>query len=148
MAKPGIPTDALDRFRDAASHFASVPASRVSRLLPLKQEIADLRAKGASYRTIAELLGQCGIPVSDTCVNRFCQRELSHQPSRGPRRKLHAAPKKARGGPEDAASPIAGNHDASITASLHSDPKGPPASSVTDAGPRIARIEFATSEDP
>ena len=86
-----IPDDALKRFRDAASKFARHAAPRASRLLSLKDDIAALRDKGASFRTISELLTQNGIAASDTCVMRFCRRELVRQPIRCAKRKPVAA---------------------------------------------------------
>jgi hypothetical protein len=75
-----IQPHALTRFRAAASEFAQSAKSRASRLVAVCDDIAALRAKGASFRTISELLGRCGIRASDTCVMRFCQRALAkHQ---------------------------------------------------------------------
>ncbi len=99
-----IPYDALTRFRAAASEFARDTKSRASRLELVCDEIAALRAMGASFRTISELLGRCGIRASDTCVLRFCQNVLGETPT--PARKTKhrvasqktavAAPKPAR----------------------------------------------------
>src|SRR5689334_21626942 len=55
-----IQPDALTRFRAAASEFARSAKSRASRLQDVSEDIAALRAKGASFRTISELLGRCG----------------------------------------------------------------------------------------
>jgi hypothetical protein len=76
MNKPAIPTDALNRFRHAASQYAWTAKSRASRLLALKEDIAALRKRGVSYRAISELLTQSGITTSDTCVMNFCHRIL------------------------------------------------------------------------
>jgi hypothetical protein len=76
MNKPAIPTDALNRFRHAASQYAWTAKSRASRLLALKEDIAALRKRGVSYHAISELLTQSGITTSDTCVMNFCHRIL------------------------------------------------------------------------
>src|SRR5580698_7242979 len=68
---------------------------RASRLLAVKEDIAALRKKGASFRTIGELLTQNGIAASDTCVMRFCQRELGEKPTRSTKRKSSATLKSA-----------------------------------------------------
>jgi hypothetical protein len=84
MNKPAILPDALNRFRHAASQYALTTKSRASRLLALKEDIAALRKRGVSYRAISELLTQCGITASDTCVINFCHRilkERRRQPS-------------------------------------------------------------------
>ena len=83
MNKPAIPTDALNRFRHAASHYARTAKSRASRLSALKEDIAALRKRGVSYRAISGLLTQSGISTSDTCVMNFCHRilmERRHKP--------------------------------------------------------------------
>lgn len=71
-----IPDEALKRFRDAATQFTRDVSPRASRLLAVKDDIAALRKKGASFRTIGELLTQNGIAASDTCVMRFCHSQL------------------------------------------------------------------------
>jgi hypothetical protein len=63
-----ISEDALKRFRDAATRFARDASPRASRLLAVKGDIAALRKKGASFRTIGQLLTQNGIAASDTSV--------------------------------------------------------------------------------
>lgn len=141
-----IPDAALKRFRDAASQFASGTAPRTSRLLLVKNDIAALRDKGASFRTIAELLAQNGIAASDTCVMRFCQRELGHKPVRYAKRKPSAAPKTA---PVEntATAPAAAMSEAAHAALLDNLLSAvPPDLAVKvsgESGPRIARIEFA-----
>jgi hypothetical protein len=62
-------------------------------LLALKEDIAALRKRGVSYRAISELLTQCGITASDTCVINFCHRilkERRRQPSAARRAKPDA----------------------------------------------------------
>ena len=90
-----IPDEALKRFRDAATQFTRDASPRASRLLAVKDDIAALRKKGASFRTIGELLTQNGIAASDTCVMRFCHSQLGEKPTRNAKRKSSAAPKSA-----------------------------------------------------
>ena len=91
-----IPDDALKRFRNAATQFTRDATPRASRLLSVKDDIAALREKGASFRTIGELLTQNGIAASDTCVMRFCHSQLGEKPVRSVKRKSAAAPKSRR----------------------------------------------------
>jgi hypothetical protein len=79
MNKLISPEDALNRFRKAAN-VSRDTKSRASRLLTVKDDIATLRKKGATFRTISELLTQNGIAASDTCVMRSCQSELVEKP--------------------------------------------------------------------
>jgi hypothetical protein len=86
MNKLTILPDALIRFRHAASQYARTAKSHESGLLALKEDIAALRKRGVSYRAVSELLMQCGIKASDTCVINFCHRTLMER-----RRKPSAA---------------------------------------------------------
>lgn len=145
--KPIIISDAaVKRFRDAASQFARNAAPRASRLLLVKDDIAALRDKGASFRTISALLKCNGIAASDTCVMRFCHRQLGEKSGRGVKRKPITAPKAAPVANNNATSP-APMSEAAQTALLDGllsavppdlSPKAP-----TEGGPRVAKIEFA-----
>lgn len=150
-----IPPDALTRFRAAASEFARSAKSRASRLQVVRDDIAALRAKGASFRTISELLGRCGIRASDTCVMRFCQRVLGEAPVRARKAKARAAPRSvANTSPNSAES--ANGHVAQSTASAVSEAAqvallddllsyqpSPNDKASVQSGPRIAKIKFA-----
>jgi hypothetical protein len=115
-----IPPDALTRFRAAASEFARSAKSRASRLQAVCDDIAALRAKGASFRPISELLGRCGIRASDTCVMRFCQRVLGETPVRARKAKARAAPRSVANTPPNSAE-SANGHVAQSTASAVSE---------------------------
>ena len=142
MATLTIPDGALERFRDAATKFIHPSNSVGSRLLPLKDEIGLLRSKGASYRVIGELLAQSGIPVSAVTVRRFCRRELSQKPSRDVRRKPPAS--------RDDTSRFTDVTQAlpKVVSTDGTHPGSPDQPDPGSSGPRIARIQFATPEDP
>ena len=141
-----IPDDALKRFRDAATKFTRDASPRASRLLTVKDDIATLRKKGASFRTIGELLTQNGIAASDTCVMRFCHSQLGEKPTRSAKRKSSAAPKIASAANGHVAPPgsmtkaeqavLLDGLLSAVPANVSSRPDG-------EGGPRIARIEFA-----
>jgi hypothetical protein len=141
-----ISDDALKRFRDAATQFTRDASPRASRLLAVKDDIAALRKKGASFRTIGELLTHNGIAASDTCVMRFCHSQLGEKPSRSAKRKPTAASKSAPAAYGHAAPPAPLTKAAqavlldgllsAVPANLSPKPAG-------EGGPRIARIEFA-----
>jgi hypothetical protein len=146
MNKLVIPENALTRFRNAASNFSRDVKSRASRLLTVKDDIAALRKKGASFRTISELLTQNGIAASDTCVMRFCHRELGEKPIRNIKRKSAAASKTTPITNGHAAPPPALNKAAQaalLDDLLSAVPANLPSSPAGEGGPRIARIEFA-----
>ena len=141
-----IPDEALKRFRDAAIQFTRDVSPRASRLLAVKDDIAALRKKGASFRTIGELLTHNGIAASDTCVMHFCHSQLGEKPSRSAKRKPAAASKSAPAANSHAAPPAPLTKAAqavlldgllsAVPANVSSQPNG-------ENGPRIARIEFA-----
>jgi hypothetical protein len=141
-----IPDAALQRFRDAATKFTRDASPRASRLLAVKDDIAPLRKKGASFRTIGELLTQNGIAASDTCVMRFCQRELGEKPTRSTKRKSSATLKSASIANGNAAppAPITKAAQAAFLDNLLSAvPANLSPKPAVEGGPRIARIEFA-----
>jgi hypothetical protein len=146
MNRLTIPDAALMRFRDAATKFTRDASPRASRLLAVKDDIAALRKKGASFRTIGELLTQNGIAASDTCVMRFCQRELGEKPTRSAKRKSSAAAKSAlaANGDATASAPITKAAQAVFLDNLLSAvPANLSPKPAAEGGPRIARIEFA-----
>jgi hypothetical protein len=141
-----IPDDALKRFRDAATQFTRDASPRASRLLSVKDDIVALRKKGASFRTIGELLTQNGIAASDTCVMRFCHSQLGEKPVRGGKRKPSAASKPAptANGNTAPRAPMSEAAQAVLLDNLLSAVPSSLAPKLTgENGPRIAKIEFA-----
>jgi hypothetical protein len=146
MNQLAIPEDSLKRFRDAATKFTRDASPRASRLLAVKDDIAVLRKKGASFRTIGELLTQNGITASDTCVMRFCRRELGEKPVRNTKRKPTATPKAAPAvnGSAAPSAPMTKAAQAVLLDNLLSAvPANVSSKPAAEGGPRIARIEFA-----
>lgn len=73
---------------------------RFQALMPYKDGIADLRAKQASFRTIAQLLKQAGVSVSHDTVARFCHVVIQKtQPRKKARQMPAGAPSEAKGTP-------------------------------------------------
>jgi hypothetical protein len=68
-----------ERFAEAVRSFAGVPPKRFAALLPLREGIAELRLKGASFGMIRELLAIAGIEVATDTVRRF-YREVIEEP--------------------------------------------------------------------
>src|SRR6185295_15750183 len=148
MTNLKIPDDALARFRQAATRYTPGATPSATRLHSAKDDIATLRAKGASYRTISQLLRRCDIVASDQCVRRFCRRELGEKPRRDSKRKPSTNPNRAPKAMSSAAS------DANTGASPNATPGATALDDLlsrshktinppNDDGPRIARIEFA-----
>ena len=59
-------------FDAAVRNFERKLPARFRTLMPYKDGIAGLRAKNASFRTIAQILKQTGVSVSHDTVARFC----------------------------------------------------------------------------
>jgi len=73
-------------------------SGRFQALLPYKDGIADLRAKQASFRTIAQILKQAGVNVSHDTVARFCHVVVEQtQPRKKARQTPVNAPSEERG---------------------------------------------------
>ena len=157
MKEITLPSDALARFRAAASEFTGGAKSRASRLQTVRDDIAAMRAKGASFRTISEMLSRCGIRASDTCVMRFCRRVLGEQPVRAQKAKSRVAIHKNGSAAPKAASVATGNAAPSAKVSEESQvallddllncPPLDTTKSSTQGGPRIAKIQFANPNE-
>ena len=75
-------------FDAAVRSFERKLSARFQALMPYKDGVADLRAKNASFRTIAQLLKQAGVNVSHDTVARFCHAVIEQtQPRQKDRQK-------------------------------------------------------------
>jgi hypothetical protein len=159
MKEITIQPDALARFRAAASEFAGTAKPRVSRLEGVRDEIAAMRAKGASFRTVSEMLSRCGIHASDTCVMRFCHRVLGEQPFHArnaapraaSRRNSRTTPRTIAPAKGPAAPPAAPLITEEAKIALLDDLLSCQTSGTTKSsaqgGPRIAKIQFAKPDE-
>ena len=154
-----IPLDALTRFRAAASEFVRPAKQRASRLEVVRDDIVALRAKGASFRTISELLRRCGIHASDTCVLRYCRAVLGEAPARrvkahhraassAPRRRTRTAVSNSNSQASQS-TPSTPNEaaQAALLDDLLSYQPPPDDKSAAQTGPRIAKIKFAKPDE-
>ena len=78
-----------ERFAEAVRGFAGVPPKRFAALLPLREGVAELRLKGASFGMIRELLAMAGIEVATDTVRRFYREVVEEaRPAAKPSRKF------------------------------------------------------------
>ena len=63
-------------FATAVRNFTPTAPAKFQSLLPFKEGIAELRRKGASYETIADILRNTNVVVSHDTVTRFCREVL------------------------------------------------------------------------
>jgi hypothetical protein len=136
----------LNRFHAVVEQFAPPPRHRFHALLPAKDMIAELRRKGASYETIAELLTQHSLPTCRSAIARFCHAVLDEKPR--PKRRASArrlVPPTPVSSPELApppapVSPNLGSELRSSSSDISSTPRS--------KGPRIANIRLAEPNKP
>jgi hypothetical protein len=116
-------------------------SGRFQALLPYKDGIADLRAKQASFRTIAQILKQAGVNVSHDTVARFCHVVVEQtQPRKKARQTLVSAPSEERGNVQTRPTSDASNGHG-VSALLQERRKADAAAvkpSARSRGPRIA----------
>src|SRR5664279_6357649 len=81
---------AQNQFATAVRNFTPKLSAKFQKLLPFKDGIAELRRKGASYETIADILRNTNVVVSHDTVTRFCHEALGLTPAQRRRRKTSA----------------------------------------------------------
>ena len=78
------------RLAQAVRDYTPRHPTKFQKLLAMKDGIAELRSKGASYATIAEILRNINAPVVSDTVFRFCHEVLGEPMTR--RRKRRKVP--------------------------------------------------------
>ena len=126
------------RFAEAVRNFAGVPPKRFAALLPLREGIAELRLKGASFGMIRELLATAGIEVCTDTVRRF-HRSVIEQRGAATKKPLKRERSGAPPPPRLAASatPPSASSAATVTPLPQMNPV-PAAEPPRTRGPRIA----------
>jgi hypothetical protein len=123
--------------RKAVAEFTPRRPQKFQDIIPAKEVIVELRQRGGSYRSIADLLTQHCLPTSKTAVAMFCHQVLGEniRPRKRPARKRPPTSLSPNGGPNGAESVPAGES---------STPAEPPPNSdngeTRSRGPRIAQI--------
>jgi hypothetical protein len=72
---------------EAAASFAPPCPNKYEALLPFQESIATLRRKGASYRTITDILHTVKVSVSLDTVARFCREMIEQRQPRKTKRR-------------------------------------------------------------
>ena len=85
-----VPIDAelaQNQFATAVRNFTPKQPAKFQKLLLFKDDIAELRRRGAPYETIADILRNINVAVSHDTVARFCREVLKLTPrTRRPRK--------------------------------------------------------------
>lgn len=71
----------------AADSYTAPPPQSHTVLMPIRDSLATLRRKGASYRTIAHILREADIEVSLDTLSRFCRDHVEEPPPRKDKRR-------------------------------------------------------------
>ena len=115
--------------REAAAQFQPRRRPRFQNLQPCRDVIVELREKGASCESIAELLTRYGVKTSRTMVNEFVH--LLCQPKGGRRRKLLLNADTPAAAPRPTASKI-----------MPATPEPVASAPAKTRGPHIAKVEL------
>lgn len=126
--------------RKAVAEFTPRRPQKFQDLVPAKEVIVELRQKGGSYRSIAELLTQHCLPTSKTAIAMFCHQVLGEniRPRKRPARKRPPASFPANGGAATTVSTPVG--ESSTPAEPPPNPDGGEISLTRSRGPRIAQV--------
>ncbi len=89
------------RFEEAIRAFTPVCKARYAKLLPFRDDIAQLREKGASYDLIREMLVAAGVAVAVDTIGNFVREviEQRERPQPNPRRRPQPRPFTAHSAP-------------------------------------------------
>jgi hypothetical protein len=123
--------------RKAVAEFTPRRPQKFQDLVPAKEVIVELRQKGGSYRSIAELLTIHCLP---TAIAMFCHQVLGEniRPRKRPTRKRPPASAPANGGAATTDSTLAGESSTPAEPLPNSD--GDETSLNRSRGPRIAQV--------
>jgi hypothetical protein len=126
--------------RKAVAEFAPRRPQKFQDLLPAREVIVELRQKGGSYRSIAELLTQHCLPTSKTAIAMFCHQVLSEniRPRKRPARKRPPSPLSMHGGTA-VTDPLSAAESSMPAEPLPNSDSGE-TSLTRSRGPRIAQV--------
>ena len=122
---------AATRLAQAVRDYTPRHPTKFQKLLAMKDSIAELRCKGASYATIADILRNINVPVACDTIFRFCHEVLGEPMTRRRKRR-----KMATGVPNERAHEE--SHEDDATGFDRKADNLPVPGSVRATGPRIA----------
>ena len=117
------------RVAEAAATYMPACPPKYEALMPFAESIATLRRKGASYRTITDILHTVRVSVSLDTVARYCREKIEQRQPRKFKRRPYA-----RSAPAHGAHPV--SEPPASSPPVPSEPASAPA--VRSKGPRIA----------
>jgi IS30 family transposase len=153
-----VSTEAKARLQEAARNYAQPAPHKYRALEQVKESIAELRGKKASYKTITALLRDtAGMDVSHQTVARYCREVLEAKQSRRPAKKQASSPPDkssparpaTKPTPAEQSSPVQPELDSPSPASPGTEasqtdtPSSPQSPYQRSRGPRIAHVRMA-----
>jgi hypothetical protein len=127
MNSASTTTEIRSALASAAKSYAASRRVRFQELAPFKDEVRELRSRGAAFMTIAEILKAHSVNVSHETVRQFYLQEIEKKPARR-RRSRNGMRRKT---PNSKRPETRDNESRPLRA----------ATSKAERGPRIARIE-------
>ena len=161
MNTPIVSTEAKARLQEAVVNYVQPAPHKFRALEQVKECIAGLRGKRASYKTITALLRDtAGIDVSHQTVARYCREVLETKPTRKPAKKSGGSPRDKSAPAASVTQPASAGRTSPVQPELHSPSPASPATVTSHAatpsssespyersrGPRIAHIRLATGK--
>ena len=80
--------ESQNRVAEAAANYAPRCPPKYDELMQFKESLATLRRKGASYRTIMDILHTVKVSVSLDTVARFCREVIEQRQPRKTKRRI------------------------------------------------------------
>ena len=129
--------ESQNRVAEAAANYAPRCPPKYDELMQFRESIATLRRKGASYRTIMDILHTVKVSVSLDTVARFCREVIEQRQPRKIKRRPSVRPMSvpATEPPRPAHPPVSQTGTGHREAPKPATPEEP---SVRSKGPRIA----------
>jgi hypothetical protein len=129
--------ESQNRVAEAAANYAPRCPPKYDELMQFKESIATLRRKGASYRTIMDILHTVKVSVSLDTVARFCREVIEQRQPRKIKRRPSVRPlsEPATEPPQPAHPPVSQTGTGYREAPKPAPTEEPP---VRSKGPRIA----------
>lgn len=122
---------------EAAANYAPRRPAKYEVLMQFQESIATLRRKGASYRTITDILHTVNVSVSLDTVARFCREMVEQRQPRKTKRRPFVRPPSDRTGQPIRIAHMPASQNTNGTGKHDTEPptKEP---TVSTKGPRIA----------
>jgi hypothetical protein len=126
MSTANATTEVRSALAHAAESYEPSRRERFKNLMPFKDEIRELRSRGAAFVTIAQILRKHSVKASHESVRRFYREHIEGKPRRR---------KRSRSGSRPRLQPAQPRRTETINGNA------PRSAAKPERGPRIARIE-------